>query len=123
MDELLGAEERKIFNAEARHSKMHPPPPPRGLADMIEGYKRKMEGATWPQTNADFVSFAGMMRRTFERTIRKYGGTTYTYAWAAIAWTKQKGLVPRTLNRAENGRGVPSWASVVLWELSTEEDG
>ena len=99
---------------------MHPPPP-RGLADVIEGCKRKMGDVTWPQTNAEFVSFAMRMRRTFEKIVKKYGGTIYTYAWAAIAWAKKKGLAPQTLNRTENRRGAPFWAPAVTWELSTEE--
>ena len=62
------------------------------------------------------------MRRTLEKIVQKHGGPASTYTWAAIAWAKQKGHAPQTLNRTENGRDVPFWASAILWELSTEDD-
>ena len=63
------------------------------------------------------------MRRSFEKIAGKYGGTPFDYVWLSISWAKLNGHVPQTLNRAENGREIPFWASEVLWSLTTDSDG
>ena len=46
-----------------------------------------------------------------------------TLRWLAIAWAKEEGLVPHSLNRADlHGREIPSWTSGMLWDLHTGSD-
>ena len=63
------------------------------------------------------------MRRSFEKIAGKYGGTPFDYVWLSISWAKQNGHVPQTLNRTEAGREIPFWASEVLWNLTTDNNG
>ena len=77
-----------------------------------ETYAGDLNRADWPQAVKDLRKFASKVHRTEEVLVKKHNGDPQTLRWLTIAWAKQEGLVPQTLNRTyRHGRDPPFWAS------------
>ena len=58
------------------------------------------------------------MRRTEDRLATTYKCDRATIRWLAIAWAKQVGHVPPSLNRTDrHGREIPFWVTDIMWDL------
>ena len=100
--------ERAVVAAEAKRAGTHSPPVSTWVLSAAETYAGELNRADWPQEAWDLKLFASNVRRTEEILIKKAQVQPPGAQVAYLAWTKQEGLAPQTLNRTDqHGREIP----------------